>query len=323
MPRCASCATTWTSAGMMMCPICGAKVEEPAPATDRANERNPGRDPTSSVRAIPPDPLIELGESAVFSQPVERRKPASKMPMVVPVDEGPRPPLASPASPPGGSEEAARSRPAEPPAKPRSSAKKVEVSVPSRAESRRSWPDRGDDLIAVPCEASVAEELFSSPGAKSRLYPERSGASPSARHSGASSLNDTGVFPAVRGGPEDHTLPAPARPLTAPLVLGILALVSVVLVPLSAVFEGDRIFGILGFCLSAFFLPFGPIAWVAGMAAEQRRREQGLRSESRVVAGRLMGQLGTILLVCEVAALLILIAALRLSGGLPSSFWAH
>jgi hypothetical protein len=326
MPKCAACTTTWTSLGMTMCPICGAKVDDPPAAPDRPKEKAPpeAAPAPATVRRPAPDPLIELSEPAVFGPPIERRKLPSKTPTVVPVEEAPRPPVAAPASPPRGIEEAARPPAPEPPPRPRSTFRKAETAPPVRTESRRVWSDRSDDLIAVPCESSVAEELFSSPnGRPFRSYPERSGGTPPARDTGGSALNDTGMFPVVRPGLRDQVLPAPARPLNAPIILGTLALVSVIMVPISVAFEGDRIFGILGFCLSGFFLPFGPIAWIAGLAAERRRREQGLRSESRVVAGRLMGELGTVLLVIEVAVLLILIAALRLSGGLPMTFWAH
>lgn len=122
--------------------------------------------------------------------------------------------------------------------------------------------------------------------------------------------------------PEGSELPRPARPLNGPLILGALALIPPILLPLTVAFESNRILGVMGFCLSGFCLPFPPIAWIAGLAAEKRRREQGLQPERRVVLGRMLGQWGTLLLVAEVTALLILIAGLRLAGKLPSTFWA-
>ena len=116
--------------------------------------------------------------------------------------------------------------------------------------------------------------------------------------------------------------PARVRPLNGPLILGLLALVAGGVFPATVAFESHRIAGILGFCASGFFLPFGPIAWLAGMSAEKRRREQGLRPETRVVFGRVLGQLGTLLVVLEVTAALLLIAGLRLSGKLPLTFRA-
>jgi hypothetical protein len=134
-------------------------------------------------------------------------------------------------------------------------------------------------------------------------------------------IQDSVVLPALRPAAAETRLPSPARPLSAPLVLGVLSLVAVLLLPLTLAFESHRIVGILGFCASGFFLPFAPIAWMAGLGAEKRRREQGLRPESRVVAGRLLGQAGTLLLVSEVTVGLILIAGLRLAGNLPATFW--
>jgi hypothetical protein len=116
-------------------------------------------------------------------------------------------------------------------------------------------------------------------------------------------------------------LPVPARPLNAPLVLGLLSLVAVLLLPVTLAFESHRILGILGFCASGFFVPFGPIAWMAGLGAEKRRREQGLRPEARVLVGRALGQAGTLLLMAEVTTVLVVIAGLRLSGQLPGTFW--
>ena len=112
-----------------------------------------------------------------------------------------------------------------------------------------------------------------------------------------------------------------ARPLNGPLILGCLAYVAVLALPVTMAFENDRVIGILGFTLAGFFAPFAPIAWVAGLAAEKRRRDQGLRPESQVTLGRLLGQWGTLLLVAQVTFALIAIAAMRLSGKFPPSFW--
>ena len=63
------------------------------------------------------------------------------------------------------------------------------------------------------------------------------------------------------------------------------------------------------------------IAWVVGLNAEKRRRDQGLRPEGRVSLGKLLGQWATLLLVSEMTVALVGIAALRLSGKFPVSFW--
>jgi hypothetical protein len=58
------------------------------------------------------------------------------------------------------------------------------------------------------------------------------------------------------------------------------------------------------------------------MIAERRRVDRGLPPEPGIALGRLLGQWGTLVLLAEVTALLVLIAGLRLAGRLPSTFWA-
>jgi hypothetical protein len=129
------------------------------------------------------------------------------------------------------------------------------------------------------------------------------------------------VSTAIRPAPtETTTLPAPARPTIGPLILGFLAFVPTLLLPLTLAFEGTRVLGVLGFCMSGFFAPFAPIAWIVGLHAEKRRRDQGHRAESQVSAGRLLGQCASLILVAEMTLALVAIAALRLSGKFPPSF---
>ncbi|HLY09361.1 MAG TPA: hypothetical protein VKW04_08675 [Planctomycetota bacterium] len=120
---------------------------------------------------------------------------------------------------------------------------------------------------------------------------------------------------------EPKRLPVSSRPLNGPLILGLVATITGILLPVTLVFESHRVLGIIGFCISGFFVPFAPIAWVSGLSVEKRRREQGLRPEARVIFGRFLGQASTLLLVAEVTAILFLIAGLRLTGNLPMSFW--
>ncbi len=133
---------------------------------------------------------------------------------------------------------------------------------------------------------------------------------------------DASVTLLSTGLPAEQNLPRPARPFNGPLILGLLAMVTGLLLPITVAFQSNRVLGIMGFCLSGFFVPFPPIAWIAGLAAEKRRREQGLRPERQVVLGRLLGQWATLLLITEMTALLLLIAGLRLAGTLPPTFWA-
>ena len=131
------------------------------------------------------------------------------------------------------------------------------------------------------------------------------------------------VDPSAADIPVQRDLPSPTRPLIGPLVLGGLAFVPALLVPLTAAFEATRVLGVLGFCMAGFFAPFAPIAWMVGLAAEQRRRDQGLRPERTVTLGRKLGQAATLALVGELTLLLIAVAALRLAGKFPGSFWSY
>jgi hypothetical protein len=121
--------------------------------------------------------------------------------------------------------------------------------------------------------------------------------------------------------PVQRDLPSPARPLSGPLVLGALAFVPALVLPLAFLYESTRVLGVLGFCMAGFFAPFAPIAWMVGLSAEKRRREQGLRAERRVSIGRLFGQAATLVLVAELTVTLVAIAVLRLSGRFPDTFW--
>jgi hypothetical protein len=201
-------------------------------------------------------------------------------------------------------------------------------------------PDLTSSMVpAAPHPASANPEPNESrplPPLKVTVFPKAE------RHSAASGLPSTGGeaplsestvtvplwlektstgLQAAPAGNGDNALPAPVRPLNGPLILGALGLLSAAMIPVTLAFESNRILGILGFCMSAFFVPFAPIAWIAGLSAEKRRREQGVRPELRVVMGRLLGQCATLLLIAEVTAVLVLIAVLRLSGKLPSTFW--
>jgi hypothetical protein len=228
MSKCSICKTSWTSQGMTLCPICGAKVEGDEIATQTTRIRRP-----TQVHLAPPI----VGD--------QQHKPNGTAVLTAPV---------------------------------------------APVEVRKAEPD---PVPAAPPRPPTAPIV----------------------------LQDSVVLPATRPASAEKQLPSPSRPLSAPLVLGILALVAVLLLPVTLAFESNRILGILGFCACGFFVPFGPIAWMAGMGAEKRRREQGLRPEARVVVGRLLGQAGTLLLMAEVTAALILVAGLRLSGQLPGTFW--
>ena len=267
MSRCSNCATSWTSLGMTMCPICGTKVPS------ALDPRGRGRASSTSA-AEEREPIKEVGSAVLELPSAAKDSPQEPKPAV-------RDPLAE-----------------------------IEwQTVALKSDSPVLKPE------GSPPEADVWLRTLESILPVSKETPDLKTDS-----EGKQSPIDRGRPVAVDA--RVVLKPAPARPLNGPLILGALALVTAVVLPLTAVFESSRVFGIIGLCMSGFFLPFAPIAWLAGLSAEKRRREQGLRPEKQVVIGRLLGQWGTLLLVAEVTIGLILVAALRLSGGFPTTFWA-
>jgi len=281
MSKCLKCAASWTTPGMTMCPICGAKVGETAaiePSKAKLEPEMAGVKATS----VSGTGSARLSKSAILKSASDGRPSTSAT--------GPRhgSTTALPAS------KAPDPAPVKVDPKPVSDLKITTFPKPDhKPQEKATMNDSSTELPKI-VEAPLR---MSAP------------------------LVDASVALLATGIPEMKELPRPARPLNGPMILGILALVTGILLPITVAFESNRVLGIMGFCLSGFFVPFPPIAWIAGLAAEKRRREQGLRPERRVVLGRQLGQWGTLLLITEVTAVLILIAALRLAGKLPPTFW--
>jgi hypothetical protein len=303
MLKCASCGAAWTSLGMTLCPMCGAKVEPPPGISESGrHERIPAPKPPVPE---PPKPIL----SAVLPLP----------PPPPPEPPAPPPPKAAHAAPALsdfgfdritiGPESAVESKPMEQPSV-----------APPEADSGilqedDSWYCSLPVVAPPPKRAKPALRKH----APIKVRP------PSAASTAITELMDASVLvdrvrPAPR--PTPKPLPAPARPPTVPLVLGVVAALSGLLLPLTAALERHRIVGVLGIVVCALLLPLAPLAWIAGLAAERRRREQGLRAERRVVVGRLLGQWGTLVLAAEGTIALLSVAALRLVGKIPIPFWA-
>lgn len=260
MMKCVSCGTAWSTSGLPVCPVCGARVGDAADASGTSKEdRRPDPVPMISYPTSDSYRRKSSNGSAVFEISTELRKSESHPTPPKALLQDPTPtPVLSPET------------------------KKVDP-APAIAP-----------LPAAPLEAHKAT---------TRLFR---------------------VSPAILPAQADaKTPPAPAKPMIGPLILGFLAFVPTLLLPLTLAFEGSRVMGILGFCMTGFFAPFAPIAWTAGLYAEKRRRDQGLRSEPQISAGRLLGQCATLILVAEMTLALVGIAALRLSGKFPPSFRAY
>lgn len=264
MSKCIPCGATWTTPGLALCPICGAKAGPAESPSERMRPELFGARTVSSVAAAP---RVHRGTTV--------RIPPESLPSRTPV---PPPPAARAAE-----DKAPAKAPEEKPA-PAPESKAPVVRPPEPLEERPAKPAVVEPPLPVP----------------TRLID-----------------SSVRILPA-----EMTAVPRAERPLNGPIILGALAMVTGVLFPMSLAFEGNRVFGVLGFCMSGFFVPFAPIAWIAGLLAERRRHEQGLAPEPRVVLGRLLGQWGTLLLIAEVTVAMVLIAGLRLAGKLPSSFWS-
>ena len=252
MVKCVKCGTGWTSSGLPLCPVCGTKVEAPAPAA-----AHPYVIQTPAVQEA-----VRKNGSAVLDIPK--------------VD----PPKAEPYSFPVLKRVEPAAEPAKPPEQTAEQVRKPEAPKPEVKERPVQ--------IEPPAPAAVE------------------------------TLDASAVYPPIRSA---KVLRTSSRPLNGPIILGCLAYVAVIMLPITMAFEGHKVIGVLGFTLAGFFAPFAPIAWLAGLSAEQRRRDQELRAERRVTLGRLLGQWGTLLLVIETTVGLISIAALRLSSKFPPSFW--
>jgi hypothetical protein len=297
MSKCIKCGASWTTPGLALCPICGAKVgaAPDAPAERLKPELSgakvgalPGASSSRNARGttvrIPPDGAVAAPKPAAAPR-VEQKfplvsPPADEKPTTIRTIED-RPSTARPSE---------------------------EKAPPARDPSDKS------SILRVPGDKpAVAKAAEDAPASADRPAGPKAEPLRVSRRLMESSVT---ILPV-----EMSPVPVPERPINGPLILGALALVTGILFPLTLVFQADRVFGVLGFCMSGFFVPFAPIAWISGLVAERRRLEQGLPPEPRVVLGRLLGQWGTLLLVAEVTAALVLIAGLRLAGKLPPTFW--
>jgi hypothetical protein len=303
MVKCQKCGTGWTSSGLPLCPVCGTKVDPPTPVAEGPTVRKNG----SSVEAVPPEVqktephpyVLPIAEAAA---PEPSRKPASAV-LDVPVE----------------------SRKAEPP-KPKS--KPISLPILPRQEPAILRAEPPPALLEAPPDPPKTEiRRQETPKPEPFIFQTLQRAERPARATSVIAKEKPVDMEPIDASAANlpvqalKVLRTASRPLNGPLILGCLAYVAVVMLPITMAFESHRVVGILGFTLAGFFAPFAPIAWLAGLAAEKRRRDQGLRPEGRVTLGRLLGQWGTLLLIAQVTFGLIAIAAMRLSAKFPPSFW--
>jgi hypothetical protein len=192
--------------------------------------------------------------------------------------------------------------------------------VPSIAKDGLSTPDSLNSssiaLLAVP---RTERRLSLSAEAPAFLQPGTGGSQRVDAPRSPESVQ--AVTPPADSSPKaspEASVPVPALDLSilkGPIGLGVMAIASVFVLPLTLALVQHRVIGALGLCLSALFAPLAPIAWIAGDKAERRSRYLGLSVEAQNgEAGKLLGQWGTLVLVSEVAVVLFTISVLRLSG---------
>jgi len=307
MLKCAACGAAWTSLGMTLCPMCGAKVEKPPGVSESGRHE---RIPAPKAPVAEPPKLV-LSSVLPILPPPPPEPPAPPPPKVAP---------AAPALSDFGFDKITISPEPAVESKPKEQAPLAPPKAdPEIVDEDDSW------YCSLPAVAPPPKRAQPALRKHAPIKPSTAPPPPSAASTAITELMDASVLvdrirPTPR--PVSKPPPAPARPLSLPLVLGVVAVLAGLLLPLTAALERHRIVGVLGFCVCGLLLPLAPLAWIAGLAAERRRREQGLRAERRVVVGRLLGQWGTVVLAAEGTIALLAVAALRLVGKIPITFWA-
>jgi hypothetical protein len=123
------------------------------------------------------------------------------------------------------------------------------------------------------------------------------------------------------------SLPEPAAPAPripsaiVPVVFAGLGIVAGAILPLMGVFRHHRIADLLALLGFAILSPFAPFAWFSGQRYADQCRALGFAPASAARTGRILGLLGSFLLVFEISALAILVVVQGLSGKLDCPLW--
>jgi len=118
------------------------------------------------------------------------------------------------------------------------------------------------------------------------------------------------------------TAAAPRIPsAVVPLVFAGLGIVACTILPLMATFLRDRVTAIMALLAFAILSPFAPFAWLAGQRYVDQCRLLGFAPAAGANSGKVLGMLGSFLLVFEISALSLFVVIQGLSGKVSCPLW--
>ncbi len=114
------------------------------------------------------------------------------------------------------------------------------------------------------------------------------------------------------------TEPVPMGPQvpssTVPFVLGLLGIAACLALPLAVHFEEHRVIGVLAPLGAGVLAPFAPFAWLAGLRHEDHCRERNVLPSGLARAGRILGTIGTFVLIFNITMLAVISVVHKLSA---------
>jgi hypothetical protein len=116
--------------------------------------------------------------------------------------------------------------------------------------------------------------------------------------------------------------PAPRIPSSlVPVVFGGLGVLACAILPLIAALLRERVTEILALLAFAILSPFAPFAWLAGQRYADQCRALGFSPAAAAHTGKILGMLGSFILVFEISALSIFVVVQGLSGKAVCPIW--
>jgi hypothetical protein len=134
----------------------------------------------------------------------------------------------------------------------------------------------------------------------------------------------TEPVPVVRdepAAPRPPLTPAPQLPSAAvPLVFGWIGVGAFLLLLACLYAEENRVIGSVGYIAYAVLAPFAPFAWLLGQRYVDACDEMGFEPAGQARLGRILGIIGTFVLIFQAAVAALLVAVLRIAQKLPPTF---